>query len=103
MTLSEQILGQLAIPALLAILLIYYAVKLLVFKDVDAVRPASKKPLKDKDGYAKEAGLLVLIFGVCSAVMAGIMLVSAEIGLLFIIAVAVVVFLRFKKLEEKYT
>ncbi len=103
MTLSEQILGQLAIPALLAILLIYYAVKLLVFKDVDAVRPAGKKPLKDRDGYAREAGILVLIFGICSAVMAGIMLVSAEIGLLFIVAAAAVVFFRFKKLEEKYT
>ncbi len=103
MSLTEEIVSQLAIPALLAVFMIYYAVKLLVFKDADCIRPAGKKPLTDKEGYAKEAGLLVMAFGICSAVMAVIMLVSAELGLMFIMLAMVLVFLRFKKIEEKYT
>ncbi len=103
--LGSEVLGQLGMPAIFLVLLIYFAVKLLVFKDVDSIRPAQWKPLKKeyRDAYAKEAGILVLAFGACSLVSAIIMLFVVPVGLIVITLGIIGVFYQFRRLEEKYT
>ena len=56
--------AQHGIQVVLAVMTIYYAVKLLVFKDVDSVRPKEWKKLKEEnvEHYAREAGILALGF-----------------------------------------
>lgn len=101
----EQVLGQMGIPLVLAVLLIYYAVKILVFKDIDAIRPPSFPRLEGekRDAYARDAGILIVIFGVCSVIMAGLMLLNTEVGFLWILICTGLVFYRFRKIEEKYS
>lgn len=101
----QEALGQLGIPAILAVLLLYYAVKLLIFHDVDAIRPPQWKPLKPekRESYAREAGMLVLAFGILSAVSAIVMLFFIPLGLIILTLAIIGVFYQFKRLEERYT
>lgn len=98
-------LSQLGIPAILGLLLLYYAVKLLVFQDVEAIRPPQWKPLRPekRSAYAREAGILLLLFGACTAVASVLMLFIPLLGLCFLTLAILGVFYRFRRIEEKYT
>ncbi len=98
-------LSQLGIPAILGVLLLYYAVKLLIFQDVEAIRPPQWKPLRpeQRSAYAREAGLLLLLFGVCTAIASVLMLFIPLLGLCFLTLSIFGVFYRFRRMEEKYT
>lgn len=102
--LGREALGQLGIPLLLSVLLIYYAIRLLVFKDVDSIRPAQWGRLKPeyRDKYAREAGILMLIFGLCSILSSVLMLFAIPVGMIMLTLSVIGVFYRFKRLEERY-
>lgn len=97
-------IGQHGVQLVLGVLLIYVAVKLLVFKDVDSIRPKEWGKLKEEniEPYAKEAGILILVFAGCAVFMEVISQYDENMGLLFMIISAALVFFRFKMLEDRY-
>ncbi len=99
----SSILQQLAIPIMLTLLLIYYGVKLYFFHDTDAIRTKNSRPLKDKPGYAREAGILMLFFSVFSLLGTLLMAFYPLPGFGILLLTIALVFLQFRRLEEKYT
>jgi len=97
-------LSQHGIQLVLGVMLLYYAVKLLVFKDVDSIRPKEWGKLKEEnvEPYAKEVGILILAFTACVVFMEIIAQYDGLMGLLFIVLAAGLIFYRFKKIEERY-
>ncbi len=97
-------LAQHGVQLVLAVLVIYCAVKLLVFHDPDFIRPKEWGKVKEENRlpYTREMGILVLMFGVCIFVMELVSQYDGLMGLLFMILSIAVVFYRFKKIEEKY-
>ena len=97
-------IGQHGIQLVLGVLLIYVAIKLLVFKDVDSIRPKEWGKLKEEnvEPYAKEAGILLLVFAACAVFMEVISQYDENMGFLFIIISAALIFFRFKMLEDRY-
>jgi len=91
------------LPLLFTVLLLYYAVKLLVFEDVDSIRPKGRPPVKDKKGYGREAGILVLIFAAISLVASFCMLIHPFLGISLILLGFILVAMQFRRLEEKYS
>ena len=98
----DQILQLAGIPILTAAACIYFAIKLLVFKDTDAIRGNMNRSLKNKDAYARYAGLLLLIFGICSLIMAGLLFVNIKAALIQIGISFVITALLWRKVEEEY-
>ena len=96
--------AQHGIQVVLAVMTIYYAVKLLVFKDVDSVRPKEWKKLSEEnvEPYAREAGILALSFAACVIFMEIVSMYDGFLALLFMMLSVALVFFRFKKIEEKY-
>ena len=99
----EKILQEMGLPLLFTVLLLYYAVKLLVFEDVDSIRPKGRPPVKDKKGYGREAGILVLIFAAISLVASFCMLIHPFLGISLILLGFILVAMQFRRLEEKYS
>ena len=94
---------EMGLPLLFTVLLLYYAVKLLVFEDVDSIRPKGRPPVKDKKGYGREAGILVLIFAAISLVASFCMLIHPFLGISLILLGFILVAMQFRRLEEKYS
>ena len=99
----EKIMQEMGLPLLFTVLLLYYAVKLLVFEDVDSIRPKGRPPVKDKKGYGREAGILVLIFAAISLVASFCMLIHPFLGISLILLGFILVAMQFRRLEEKYS
>ena len=51
----EKIMQEMGLPLLFTVLLLYYAIKLLVFQDIESIRPKGRPPIQDKKGYGREA------------------------------------------------
>lgn len=100
---GESFLSSIMIPLLMFVALAYYAVRLLVLHDIDAIRGKDRtKKLKNEEMYAKEAGKLMLFLAVGSLVMIGVMYFNA-IASVAVICVWIVVFgILWKRMDEKY-
>ena len=83
----ERIGQEMGLPLLFTAILLYYAVKLLVFKDVESIRPKGRPPVRDREAYSKEAGVLIL---------------HPLLGIGLIVLGTLVMAVRFRTLEEKY-
>ena len=98
----EQNLQLVGIPLLTTAACIYFAVKLLIFKDTDSIRGNMNKKLKDKDSYAKFSGIILLIFGVCSALMAVLLLVNIKYALIQILISLFITALLWSLVEKNF-
>ena len=98
----DQILQVAGIPILTAVVCVFFAIKLLVFKDTDSIRGNMNRKLKDKDLYARYAGILLLVFGVCSLIMAALLFVNTTAALIQIGISVLITALLWKKVEENY-
>ena len=98
----ERIGQEMGLPLLFAAILLYYAIKLLVFSDVESIRPKGRPPVRDRKAYSKEAGILILIFTGISLLSSILMLVHPFMGIGLIILGTLVMAVRFRALEEKY-
>lgn len=99
----EKILQEMGLPLLFTVLLLYYAVKLLVFEDVDSIRPKGRPPVKDKKGYGREAGIIVLAFAAISLLASLVMLIHPFLGISLILLSIILISIQFKHIEEKYS
>lgn len=97
-------LSQHGVQLVLGVLVIYCAVKLLVFHDPDFIRPKEWGKVKEENllPYTREMGILVLMFGACIFVMEVVSQYDGLMGLLFMILSIAMTFYRFKKIEDKY-
>ena len=98
----ERIGQEMGLPLLFTAILLYYAVKLLVFKDVESIRPKGRPPVRDQEAYSKEAGILILIFAGISLLSSILMIVHPLLGIGLIVLGTLVMAVRFRTLEEKY-
>lgn len=99
----ERIGQEMGLPLLFTAILLYYAVKLLVFKDVESIRPKKgRPPVRDREAYSKEAGILILIFAGISLLSSILMIVHPLLGIGLIVLGTLVMAVRFRTLEEKY-
>ena len=71
---SESYLSTALIPLLMTVVLAYYSFRLLVLQDVDSIYGKNKKKPKDKEGFAKAAGKLMVFLTIASLGMAVIIL-----------------------------
>lgn len=99
----HKIMEDSGIPLLLCLVCLYYVFRLWAFKDTSALRPKDAPPLKDKDGYCREAGILLLLFFGFSLLMAVLLLFNALYAVMEIFFGTVLVFLLWKRMENKYT
>ena len=89
---GESYLSTALIPLLMTVVLIYYSFRLLFLQDVDSIYGKNKKKPKDKEGFAKAAGKLMVFLAAASLGMAVIMY-----------CIAFVIFgILWKKMNKKY-
>ena len=98
----NQNLQLISIPALTAAACVFYAIKLLVFKDTNSIRGNMSKKLKNKDAYARYAGILLLVFGACSAIMAALLFVNIKLALIQMIISVIITAMLWCKVEKEY-
>ena len=99
----EKVIQEMGLPLLFTVLLLYYAIKLMVFQDVESIRPKGRAPIQDKKGYGREAGILVLIFAAISLVASFCMLIHPFLGISLILLGFILVAMQLRRLEEKYS
>ena len=99
---GESYLSTALIPLLMTVVLIYYSFRLLFLQDVDSIYGKNKKKPKDKEGFAKAAGKLMVFLAAASLGMAVIMYWGVEIALVEICIAFVIFGILWKKMNKKY-
>ncbi|MFQ9151428.1 MAG: hypothetical protein ACLR6B_07760 [Blautia sp.] len=97
---GESYLSTALIPLLMTVVLIYYSFRLLFLQDVDSIYGKNKKKPKDKEGFAKAAGKLMVFLAAASLGMAVIMYWSVEIALVEICIAFVIFGILWKKMNK---
>ena len=98
----ERLIQEMGLALLFTAILLYYAIKLLVFSDVESIRPKGRPPVRDRKAYSKEAGILIVIFAGISLLSSALMILHPLLGIGLIILGTLVMAMRFRALEEKY-
>lgn len=98
----KMILEQAGIPLLLFVICMYYGIRLLILKDVSAIRSKDKPPVREEEGYAKAAGILILLFGAATFVMAVLVFVNVYAAFAEISVCTVLMAIAWKRLGERY-
>lgn len=98
----EKIMQEMGLPLLFTVLLLYYAIKLLVFQDIESIRPKGRPPIRDKKGYGREAGILVLVFAAITLAASFCMLLHPFLGIALVLLGLILTGLLFRRLEGKY-
>ena len=99
----ERVIQEMGLPLLFTVLLLYYAIKLMVFQDVESIRPKGRAPIQDKKGYGREAGIIVLAFAAISLLASLAMLIHPFLGISLILLSIILISIQFKRIEEKYS
>ena len=89
----DTIIEQAGIPLLLLVICVYYAIRLIVLHDSQAIRGKNKPPVKDEEAYCKAGGKLLLFFGAATFVYVAV----AEI-----IICTVILGILWKRMEDQY-
>lgn len=98
----EQIFKNSGVSILIGVISLYFAYRVMVQKDVNAVLGKNKPEPKDKDGFCRDTGKLILFFAAGSFLMAILELVNPTIALLQMAAWIVIIFVLWKKVNDKY-
>lgn len=90
------------IPLLLVAVLTFYGAKVLIKKDISALRSKEKPPVKDEAMYAKGAGTLILFLAFAALIMAFLLFVSVYAALAEFIAATLLMGILWRRMEDKY-
>ncbi len=90
------------IPLLLAAVFAYYGVRVLVKKDISAIRGKDKPPVKDEVMYTKWAGALILFLAFAALGMAFLLCVNVYVALIEFIAAALLMGILWRRMERRY-
>ena len=97
----DAIIEQAGIPLLLLVICVYYAIRLIVLHDSQAIRGKHKPPVKDEEAYCKAGGNLMLFFGAATFLMAILVFVNVY-GSGEIIICTVILGILWKRMEDQY-
>ena len=93
----DTIIEQAGIPLLLLVICVYYAIRLIVLHDSQAIRGKNKPPVKDEEAYCKAGGKLLLFFGAATFLMAILVFVNVY----GVEAIAMLPFFGFRKFQNR--
>lgn len=100
---GDGFLSMAVIPILMFVVLAYYAFRLLVLHDIQAIRGKNDhKKLKDQEQYAKAAGELMIFLAVGSLVMIAVMYVNVTASVVVVCIWIVIFMILWKKMDDKY-
>ena len=97
----DAIIEQAGIPLLLLVICVYYAIRLIVLHDSQAIRGKHKPPVKDEEAYCKAGGKLMLFFGAATFLMA-ILVLNVYVAVAEIIICTVILGILWKRMEDQY-
>lgn len=98
----EQFLKDAFIPLLLTVAFGYYAFRLLVLKDIKAIRGKTEKKVKNEERYVRGAGKLMVFLMLSSLVMGVITYWSSTAALAQMVVCLIIFGLLWKNMNEKY-
>lgn len=98
----EYIFNQAGIPLLLFAICIFYGIRLLITKDASGLRGKGKGPAKDEKAYAKAGGILILLYGTATLVMAGLLFVNVYAAMAEIVLCTVIMGVCWKRMNDRY-
>mgnify|MGYP006876753647 CR=1 FL=1 len=98
----EMFLEQAGIPLLIFVVCIYYAIRLLVLQDVNAIRGKDKAPVRDEKGYAMGAGKLLLFFAAATFLMGILVFINVYAAVAEIIVCIFLMGFLWKRMNRKY-
>ncbi|MCR5654713.1 MAG: hypothetical protein K6G07_03615 [Lachnospiraceae bacterium] len=96
----QTLIEQAGIPFMLFLICMYYAFRLMVFKDDASVRGKDKPPLKEKEKYCRYAGLIIIFFGVASLIMALLTMVNVYAALIEISVATLIMIVLWKRMTD---
>ena len=99
---AAAIFEQSGVSVLIGVIALYFAYRVMVQKDVKGVLPKNKPEPKDKDGFCRDVGKLILFFAAGSFLMAVLELFNPTVALLQMAAWIVIIFVLWKKVNDKY-
>ncbi len=98
----QQVISQSIIPILIGVVFLFFAIRVLVFKDTWMMRGRNKPEPKDKEGFCKEAGMILLFSSVAAFAVAVLEVIDPFAGFTAIILWAIVMTSLWKKINDKY-
>lgn len=98
----SQLLQLSGVSVLIGLISLYFAYRVMVQKDYKAVLGKNKPAPKDTDGFCKDTGKLILFFAAGSFLMAVLELFNPTIALLQMAVWIVIIFVLWKKVNDKY-
>lgn len=98
----ERIVQQAGIPLLVFMVCIYYGMRLLLLHDMEAIRNKNKPPVKNKTGYTRMGGILILFLAGITLLMAILLFINIHAALGEIIIGSITFGVLWKKMDLKY-
>ena len=98
----DQIFHYAGIPTLIGLVALYFAYRVMILGDIKSIRGKDKSEPKDKEGYCRDAGRLLIFFAIGTFLMGVLESINAIAALVQIIIWVSVLFVLWKKLEDKY-
>lgn len=98
----QHIIDTSGIPFLICIVMLYFSFRVMVLKEVNLIRGRDKSPVKEKDAYAKEMGILMILFALASLIMGVLLLFDTFVAVAFISVTTIVIAYRWNKINVKY-
>ena len=98
----EQIFHYAGIPTLIGLVALYFAYRVMILGDIKSIRGKDKSEPKDKEGYCRDAGRLLIFIAIGTSLMGVLESINAIAALVQIIIWVIVLFVLWKKLEDKY-
>lgn len=90
------------VPLLIFAVCVYYGARLMITQDAKAIRGKDKAPLKDEKNYAKEAGKLILFFGIATLIMGILILINMYAAVGEIAVCTLIMGILWKRMNDKY-
>lgn len=98
----QTFLEQAGVLLLIVVACVYFGMRLLILKDVSAIRGKNKPPVKDPEKYAASSGKLILFLGAATFIMAILQFVNVYAALAEIIVCILVMGFVWKHINDKY-
>lgn len=98
----SQIFEHSGVSVLIGLISLYFAYVVMVKKDIRGVLGKNKPEPKDKEGFCRDTGKLILFFAAGSFLMAVLELFSPTIALVQMAVWVVIIFVLWKKVNDKY-